>query len=339
MSISRALTRFLALAAIGVLAFGCGGEKKGDSVGAVHDTGQELVGDPDAELAVVGGQSIRLSEVDLVSTFWTQSSSAEAQQAENRKALQLRALEHLIDQLVLAQEAQRRSIEADEAVVGKMLAEWERQFPNEEDRQAKLAARHVTYEEIREKFRQDVLVQALVNEIIRDTLQVDPREIQAYYDEHPTYFDTTEVHARHVLIAVGPAAPPESIAAAQELADRVCAEARAGADFAELAARYSDCPSKGQGGDLGYFRRAQMVPTFSETAFALAPGAISDPVRTEFGFHVIQVQDRRGGGIQPFAMAQPMIHRFLYGQKLQGAVDVLAADLREKARVTMKVPS
>src|SRR5262249_59737337 len=76
---------------------------------------------------------------------------------------------------------------------------------------------------------------------------------------------------------------------AQEIAQR----AKTGADFAALAHQLSDGPSAAQGGDLGYFRKGVMVPEFERVAFSLPVGAVSDPVRTPFGFHVIKVEDRR----------------------------------------------
>lgn len=108
--------------------------------------------------------------------------------------------------------------------------------------------------------------------------------------------EARRVHARHILLK---AKPDESIA--QKESRRVRAEGLRqkltnGADFAALAREQSDCPSKGTGGDLGFFARGVMVPPFEEAAFRLAPGQVSEVVETVFGFHVLQVLEREGGG-------------------------------------------
>jgi len=317
---------------------GCGKGEEGKA-SAVHDTGEELLGEPGAELAVVGGKAIRLSEVDLVALFWSQSNSPEAQGAGSRKELQMRALDHLIDQLVLAQEAERQSVAVDDSLIGQMISQWTAQFPSEVERDKSLAARSMTFEEVREKFRQDVLVQGLVEKLIQDTLRVDDGAARAFYDQNPQHFDQTAVRARHVLFMVPPGAPPESLAVAEAQAEEVRRQALAGADFEELAGRYSDCPSKERGGDLGFFRRGEMIPAFSDVAFATQPGTIPEVVHSEYGFHVIKVEERRDEGLRPFEEVQPAIQRYLYQQELQQAVDVLADRLREKAKIKMKVPA
>jgi peptidyl-prolyl cis-trans isomerase C len=127
-------------------------------------------------------------------------------------------------------------------------------------------------------------------------------EIDAYLKAHLE----DQVHARHILIAAGkpespdapsPAAPSEKDKAqARTTAEQVLKRARAGEDFAALAKQYSSDPgSKDKGGDLGWFAAGQMVPEFDKAAFALQPGQISDIVETQFGFHIIKVEERRMG--------------------------------------------
>jgi peptidyl-prolyl cis-trans isomerase C len=317
----------------------CGGERgEQGAEGELYDTGQEIIGDPDAEVAVVAGEPIRLTEIDLVATFWSQSGAPQAREAENRKALQQAALDHLIDQLVLAQEARSRGITAPDSVVQQMIDRWEAQFESPADRDERLASRGVTVEQVRTKFAQDILVQQLVAETVRDTLTVTPAQIEAYYHEHPEFFETTEVHARHVLVTVDPGAPPESLALARERIESVHAQAAAGGEFERLAREFSDCPSRSQGGDLGYFRRGQMVKPFADAAFNMQPGEISEIVETQFGYHVIKVEDRRNEGVQALSEATPGIERFLYGQRLQEAVDAYADDLRAQREVEIKLP-
>jgi len=116
-------------------------------------------------------------------------------------------------------------------------------------------------------------------------------EISAYYEEHPDEFQNPKtVQARHILIKVDPNASAEDVAKAKERIENILQKARDGQDFAELAKQYSEGPSRDKGGDLGTFRREAMVKPFADKAFSMKAGEISDPVRTQFGWHIIKVE-------------------------------------------------
>jgi peptidyl-prolyl cis-trans isomerase D len=122
-------------------------------------------------------------------------------------------------------------------------------------------------------------------------VKIDDDEIKAYYDEHPSEFQNPKtVEARHILIKVDPNASPEDVAKAKERIEKILQKAKDGQDFAELAKQYSEGPSRDKGGYLGTFRREAMVKPFSDKAFSMQPGEISDPVRTQFGWHIIKVE-------------------------------------------------
>ena len=135
----------------------------------------------------------------------------------------------------------------------------------------------------------------------------DP-EIDEYLKTHPA----EQIHARHILISAGssstpdaskPAKPAEK-AQARVKAEEVLKRVRAGEDFASLAKEFSSDPgSKDNGGDLGWFGHGQMVPEFEKAAFALQPGQISDVVESQFGFHIIKLEERRPGDREQAAEA------------------------------------
>ena len=122
-------------------------------------------------------------------------------------------------------------------------------------------------------------------------VEISDDEISEYYDEHPDEFRNPKtVEARHILIKVEQNASDKEVAAAREKIEDILKKARGGQDFAELAKQYSEGPSKSKGGHLGSFRREAMVKPFSDKAFAMQAGDISDPVRTRFGWHIIKVE-------------------------------------------------
>lgn len=123
---------------------------------------------------------------------------------------------------------------------------------------------------------------------------VSDEAVAAAYDARKAQFAEPEkIHARHILIRVGEEAPEAEVKKAEERINEVAAKIREGLDFSDAAKEYGQDPSAAQGGDLGFFTREQMVKPFADAAFALAEGELSAPVRTQFGFHLIKVEEKQ----------------------------------------------
>ncbi|MCK5553188.1 MAG: SurA N-terminal domain-containing protein, partial [Deltaproteobacteria bacterium] len=126
----------------------------------------------------------------------------------------------------------------------------------------------------------------------RDKVDILQDEIKTYYETNIDDFVVqSQVRARHILVQVPPDAIPEKTEEARKRAEEVLAKAKKGEDFGSLAEKYSEGPTAKKGGDLGYFPRGRMVKEFEDAAFSLQTGEISPVVRTQFGFHVIKVED------------------------------------------------
>jgi peptidyl-prolyl cis-trans isomerase C len=140
---------------------------------------------------------------------------------------------------------------------------------------------------------------------------------KVYEDASKQITGEQEVHARHILV--------ESEDEAKTVAD----ELKKGADFAELAKKKSKDPGASDGGDLGFFTKDQMVPEFSTVAFALEPGKISDPVKSQFGWHIIKVEEKRNRKAPDFEQVKPQIETYVTRKAQADYV----AKLRETAKV------
>lgn len=118
-------------------------------------------------------------------------------------------------------------------------------------------------------------------------------------------------------------------------AEKIAKEAQADkTKFAQLAKKYSEDPgSAKQGGDLGFFAKDQMVPEFAETAFSAKPDTVSNVVKSQFGYHIIYVQDRHAAGVTPFEKAKAGIEDYLKTQKQVKALDDLTAAAKKKAKI------
>ncbi len=154
-------------------------------------------------------------------------------------------------------------------------------------------------------------------------------EVNDYYTRHLETFQRPEqVRARHILFKVASSATAEQEAQARTRAEAVLAALRNGEDFATLAKQHSeDTATAEQGGDLGYFPRGQMVAPFEEATFSLPVGQLSDLVRTPFGWHILQVEDKREAETQPLAEIEPEIKDKIREDKARDAAAAYADDI------------
>jgi peptidyl-prolyl cis-trans isomerase D len=132
-------------------------------------------------------------------------------------------------------------------------------------------------------------------------VEMTDEQLTQYYEQHKEEFHREEqVRARHILFKLAPQAGAEEEARVRGAAETTLQRIQAGEDFATLASQLSEDPvSAQQGGDLGMFKRGEMVKPFEEIAFVLQPGIVSDPVRTDFGYHLIKVEERQEAGYEP----------------------------------------
>lgn len=152
------------------------------------------------------------------------------------------------------------------------------------------------FENNRENYRVPKKIKVTYIEIdpvaFKEGTSVTEKEIQSFYEyNNEAYSQPRQVKARHILFKLGEEALKEVEDKVREVAKEVLAKARQGGEFANLAKEYSEGPTKSKGGDLGYFKKGQMMPPFEEAAFKLKKGEISDLVRTQFGYHIIKVED------------------------------------------------
>ncbi|MGB9273545.1 MAG: peptidylprolyl isomerase [Pseudolabrys sp.] len=173
----------------------------------------------------------------------------------------------------------------------------------------------------RKKLLMEGLLQSVGKEALTDA------EMRKVYDEAIKQIsDEKEVHARHILFRT-PAGDDKAGKEAEDKVKAVIARLKKGEDFAKVAGEVTEDPSgKANGGDLGYFTKDQMVPEFAEAAFKLDAGQISDPVKTQFGWHVIKVEDKRNKQPPKFEDVKPQIENFVTRKAQAELVTKLRAD-------------
>jgi peptidyl-prolyl cis-trans isomerase D len=143
-------------------------------------------------------------------------------------------------------------------------------------------------------------------------VQISEEEVDLYYEENPKEFITPKtVEARHILIKVAPDAAEAEVEKAKKKALDVLKQAQEGMDFAELAKQHSEGPTKEAGGYLGSFQKDAMVKPFSDKAFSMKAGEISEPVKTQFGWHIIKVEKVNEASTEPKDKAKEKIRKKL----------------------------
>ncbi len=246
----------------------------------------------DPLLARVDGQDVRMSDVVAV--------AAEVLPPELRSVPPSALLQ------MLPAEVSRQLV--DRAITERALVSAARAAGLDRDEEVRRRIRRAQEQELQQALLTREVGGKVTNEAIRARYEQETARRQG----------EPEVQARHILV------PTE--AAARE----AMAELARGADFAEVAKRRSTGPGAEQGGDLGFFKRGDMVPEFAEAAFALQPGQVSAaPVRSPFGWHVIKVEGRRAAAAPSFEDAKQQIQR----QMLEEGVEAMVQRVRSAAKI------
>lgn len=172
-----------------------------------------------------------------------------------------------------------------------------------------------------ERLKKEILTQVTIDNVL-SKVAVEDQEAKKFYDENQDKFmDMEQVRAKHILV--------DSEEKAKEVANLI----QDGLTFEEAAEKYSSCPSNAQGGDLGFFTRGKMVPEFEDAAFSLKVGEISDPVKTQFGYHLVKVEEKKEARNRDYEEVEHMIKNNLLQQKQAEAYGNLTEELKKKYKV------
>lgn len=262
--------------------------------------GQDVI---DRIVAIVDENIILQSELNQFAyTYAVQSKIDISKNPEAFAALREKILDELIIQKVLLVKAKEDSIEVDARQIDSMLDEqikgMVRQVGSEKKLEDELG---MSMRKIRNRFREQIEERALVENLKSKklaTISVGKGEIEEFYKTMKDSLPRVEesVNLSHILVSVsaGGDAREKALAKIKEVQQKL----EAGEPFEKLAQEYSDDPSGSRGGDLGFIQRGDLVVPYEEAAFALEIGQISDIVETEFGFHIIKLEDRLGEKIR-----------------------------------------
>ncbi len=291
---------------------------------------------PGDRVAAVNGAPISIDEFEAALQQALQpQAAAETDVADGRlRALRKEVLENLIGRRLAYQESRRLGIQVDSGLVDKEMERAAARFSRAADFTEALDGANLSRERLRMQFKQDIAIRLLLEEQVLQHVEVNDRDLRAFYDNNPNLFKTPAlVKASHIFIAAGPDSTREKRKEAVALLRAIQAKLAQEIAFTELAIDYSQCPSSENGGDLGYFEKEKMIKGFAEAAFALNPGEVSDIVRTGYGYHLIMVEDRKPKMKLAFEDIREKLRQNLKIEKAARDIKVYLQTLRDSAEV------
>jgi len=250
------------------------------------------------------------------------------------KQLRQKALDALIDKELLWQEALKRGVVISDADVQRQVDQTRQAIGGPEVFARRLQDAGFDAVSFTEYTRRELAAQQVFAELVQAGGTPDEKQVRAFYEEHRADMGRPEeIQARHILIKVPQGADAATVEAARLRLVEMRAKVSQGEDFASVAKTGSEDASASEGGDLGYFPRGRMLPEFEAAAFALTPGAVSEPVRTPLGWHLIYLQNHLEAADVSEMQGLEMVRAYLARQQQAQARLQVLAQLRSTNRI------
>ncbi len=295
----------------------------------------------DRIVAVVNQEIITLSEVERVIGPLKEAIEAEnhLERRDRLNELCRMALEKLIEEKLIDQEAKRLGIKASPKEIEGTIEEIkQRNAASQEDLEKALARDGLTFEVFKKEIEKKIIRTKIVQWAVKVETNVPEKELKVFYQKHPDRYRTEESYRPgHILFKVPKDATPEEVREIRKKCQKVYEKLKAGEDFGELALLYSEDLSSKDRGDLGYFKKGELLPAFEKEALRLKVGEVSGIVRTDFGFHIIKLLDRKGGIPLPYEEVREKVRQDYLEREFEKGLKQFLSKLREKSVIEIKL--
>jgi parvulin-like peptidyl-prolyl isomerase len=257
---------------------------------------------------------------------------------EYRGELTLRALNTLINATLLYQHAVASGTKASDAEVQAEMQKIAKTFKSDAEMNAALASQNTDRALLQKGLYESLTMSKFIEENITKKITVTPEEVAKYYSGNPSEFHHPDiVRTSHILIQ--PAGETsEQDAKAKERAESLLARVKKGEDFAKIAKENSVDASASQGGDIGFASKDSLAPEYAEAAFSLPVGGVQ-LVKTQAGYHVIKVTEKKREGLATLEETRPQLMEFLKDQKGEQEMTKLVNQLRDKGKIEILIPA
>lgn len=187
---------------------------------------------------------------------------------------------------------------------------------------------------MQEQLRKKATMEAYLESRGINELQVPEKNLKEFYDKNKQGLATPEsIKASHILLTLTKKATPQEVEAADKKIQEISRELKQGGDFAELAKKHSNCVTAVDGGDLGFVNSGYFPANLNKIAFELKPGEISEPVRTQHGFQIVKVIEKKTSKIPDFEEVKSFISRYLIDDYRKSRINEIISELKNKAKI------
>jgi len=295
----------------------------------------------DRVVAVVNQEIITLSEVEKWINPLKEEIVAEDRLERQRKMQEIcrKVLEKLIEEKLIDQEVKKSGIKISSKEIGATLEEVRRRNAvTQEDLEKALAVEGLTLETYKKQIEKGLQRQKLINWSVKVETKAGEKELRDFYQKNIYRYRTNETYRpSHILFVIPKGATPEEIREIRKRCEKVLEKVKGGEDFGEMALLYSEDSSNKGRGDLGYFKKGELLPAFEREALRLKVGEVSGVVRTEFGFHIIKLLDRKGADPLPFEEVKEKVQADYYESEMEKAFRQYLGTLKEKSVIEIKL--
>ncbi len=269
---------------------------------------------------------------DVLKTYKDQIPKDKVKEA--RVSIKTQIVDNFIIRTVLDNEIEKRKITAEDKEVQAVVDDIKANIEPGQNFEEFLKANKMNLEELRKNIASDIKIKKMVTLELKGKEKPTRGEIKKFYNENKDKFTIPEsVHLRHILVAINDKDDDKIKAEKKEKIENIRQQIVDGADFAEVAKKNSDCPSKESGGDLGSITRGQTVKPFEDAAFSQKIKVLGPVVSTEYGYHIIEVLERNPEKIISLDEVREKISEYLEQQKQSDAFASLMKKLRGKANI------
>ena len=296
---------------------------------------------PESPVAIVNGTPIERQAYDREMNLYKQRMARSGRQLSDSdsQSVEKALLDEMISRELLYQESLKKGIKIEPKAVDEQYATIRQRYPDDAKFKEILDRMNLNEATLKTQIAHQTAVQQLIESQIAPKIAVKDDETKAFYDKNPNFFKMPEqVKASHILIKLDPkTADAAQKASAKKTLQDIKARLAKGEDFAALAKEFSQDSSSTNNGDLGYFRRGQMVKPFEDAAFSLKPNEVSDIVETQFGYHLIKVYDKKPESVIAYDDVKDRIAEQIRQDKLKQEVMEYIQELRKSAKIETKL--
>ena len=288
-------------------------------------------------VAVVNDEVITQQDVDqLLAVMYAQYSQEFKGDELLQKMEQVKKdiLNQIVEDKLVLSRAKELGIKITEAEIDERLDYIKKGFPSEEEFYKTLETQGVTMSNLKDRYRDQIMMKKLVDYEVRSKISVLPSDVSAYYEKHRSDFrEGDKYRVKNILIK---AKDDVSAELTKVEIDDIYKKLKEGGNFDELAKQYSQGPNAEKGGDMGYIEKGQMLEILDNVIFKLKPGEFSEPVKSEIGYHIFKVEDIQYGKQGSIGEAQKDIQMMLFQVKFKEKVNEWLAGLKKKAYISIK---